>query len=397
MTIPQAAHVCIFPGGQAGMALYSYKLANALTKYCRKVSLLVDDAYELNHAPTRFHLVKVLSSRNVYGALARNRLLRIFNILFSHLYNWYQLFYFIRKDSADIVHLQPQFYIVDWLAVVLLKVTGKKVVVTVHDAIPHSYYTSLTGVEKKLLQCIYCNTDKLIVHADANRVKLLETYPIRDEKVVVIPHGEYSLNGISTPVTETDARNFLKLAPGQKVILFFGFIRKNKGLEILLHAFEVLAEKDMDAVLVVAGALIQGATFTPYESTLSRMKHANRVRVFARYIAHEEIPLFFLPADVVALPYLEFGSQSGVAHLATGFGKPVVASCVGGLPELFEDGKTGFLVPPGDVKKLSDALYRLLQDNTLRKDMGRQAYMVSSNKYTWDSIAKSTAEKAYVS
>jgi glycosyltransferase involved in cell wall biosynthesis len=378
------------------MALYSYKLANALVEYGVQVSLLVDDCYELNQAPARFNKVKILSSRNVCGILFQNRLVRIFNILFSHIYNWCKLFSFVRRIPQDIIHIQPQFYLVDWLPLALLKISDRKVVITVHDAVPHGYYTRFTGVEKKILQFVYNKADKLIIHANANRKKLLETYSVEKEKVVVIPHGEYSLRGISSHITEKEARAFLKLEPEHKVALFFGFIRRNKGLDVLLKAFDEVSEKLPNAALVVAGSLIQGATFSPYESIINKMKHRDKVLLFVRYIQHEELPLFFLPADVVVVPYLRFGSQSGVVHLAQGFGKPVIAANAGGLPELVEHNKTGVLVPPGDVGKLADALHLLLRDDRLRMDMGARARITGGEKFSWRDIARATVEKVYM-
>ena len=101
------------------------------------------------------------------------------------------------------------------------------------------------------------------------------------------------------------------------------------------------------------------------------MDHAERVVVHNEYIPDERRSQLFRQASVVVLPYVE-ASQSGVIPLAYSFMKPVVATTVGGLPEMVEDGRTGYLVPPRDERALADAIVRLLRDKTLCLQMGLQ-------------------------
>ena len=187
----------------------------------------------------------------------------------------------------------------------------------------------------------------------------------------------------------------LNIRENQRVILFFGYIRRIKGVDILLKAFDQVAESFPDVVLVIAGSVIEGQSFSEYDQIMSRMRHRSRIRCFIRYVEHEDIPIFFTSADIVVLPYVEFFAQSGVLHLAQGFGKAVVVTDVGGLPEAVENGKNGLVVPPGDVESLAGAMTYLLENQSLRIEMEQRAREMAMERFSWGSIAKATIEKAY--
>jgi glycosyltransferase involved in cell wall biosynthesis len=102
------------------------------------------------------------------------------------------------------------------------------------------------------------------------------------------------------------------------------------------------------------------------------MANPERFTVINRYVPADEQAALFREAAVVVLPYLE-ASQSGVVPIACAFGKPVVVTDVGGLPEVVEDGVTGFVVAPGDETALADAIVRVLSDDDLRRRLGDNA------------------------
>lgn len=390
------ARVYMYPAGQAGMALYSYKLANALADQGLQVTLFVDDQYELDSLPARFNKIKVLSSKNVSIGSNQHPIIRIANIVGAHLHNWYEFYHYVKKHRPEIIHIQPQFYLVDWHILSHLKKTNTKLVLTVHDVIPHKFYTRHFGwLELLILQYMYNKADRLIVHAETNKQQLLASFSVDEHKVVVVPHGEYSLAGISQEISDTGARSALNLKDNDKVILYFGYIRKTKGIDILLKAFDRVAERFSDVVLVITGSVIQGESFSEHRQIINKMKCRSRIKCFLKYVEHQHVPIFFTPADIVVLPYLEFHSQSGVLHLAHGFGKPVIVSNVGGLPEVVEDHETGLIVPPGDVNRLAEAMGCLLENEGLRIKIGQRAREMAMERFSWEIIAKATIEKAY--
>jgi glycosyltransferase involved in cell wall biosynthesis len=101
------------------------------------------------------------------------------------------------------------------------------------------------------------------------------------------------------------------------------------------------------------------------------------------------IARLFQEASIVALPYVE-ASQSAVLAIAQAFGKPVVATAVGGIPEVVEHGETGYLVPPRDSYSLAEAIVTLLQDPGLRQEMGHKALQKAESELSWPHIARKT-------
>ncbi len=104
----------------------------------------------------------------------------------------------------------------------------------------------------------------------------------------------------------------------------------------------------------------------------------------------EEVGLYYSAADVIALPYTEC-YQSAVLYMAYSFAKPVVASAVGGLAEVVEDGVTGLVVPPADAEQLADALVLLLEDVEMARRMGERGRGLVETKFGWSEIARQTA------
>ena len=146
-------------------------------------------------------------------------------------------------------------------------------------------------------------------------------------------------------------------------VLFFGRIWQYKGLEYLIRAEPLIAAEVPDLRIVIAG---EGEDFTRYRRL---MVHPERFVVHNEYVTEEQCRTLFRQASLVALPYIE-ASQSGVIPLAYTFKKPVVATTVGGLPEMVDDGRTGYLVPPRDEQALASAIVRLLRDRPLCRHMG---------------------------
>jgi glycosyltransferase involved in cell wall biosynthesis len=387
----------MYPAGHAGVALYTYKLANALAGKGLRVTLFGDDQYELDHLSAKFNKANILSSK--YEGIKTNKgtIARIVGIIGAHFYNSYKVYSYVRKDRPEIVHLHSFFfYPIEWCFLNRLKRTKARIILTVHNVVPYRFYIPLLRrLELAILQYIYNMADKLIVHSETNRRQLLANFSVEKDKVAVIPHGEYSLDWIYERASGGEARQRLDITENQKVILFFGYIRKIKGIDVLLKAFDRVAESFPNVVLVIAGSVIEGQSFSEYEQIMSRMRHRSRIRCFIRYVEHEDIPIFFTSADIVVLPYVEFSAQSGVLHLAQGFGKAVIVTDVGGLPEVVEDHETGVIVPPGDVDQLAKAMSYLLENDGPRIEMGQRGREIATNRFSWETIAKATIEKAY--
>jgi glycosyltransferase involved in cell wall biosynthesis len=194
------------------------------------------------------------------------------------------------------------------------------------------------------------------------------------QKVHVIPMLALGEDRASIRVQEDD-----------NMILFFGRIWEYKGLEYLIRAEPLITSQVPDVKIVIAG---RGEDFSRYRRL---MVHPEQFTIYNEYISDEKREELFRQASVVALPYID-ASQSAVIPIAYTFAKPVVATRVGGLPELVDHGQTGYLVPPRDERALAEALVRLLQDKNLRHQLGANAKQKIDTECAPSIVASKTLE-----
>ena len=169
-----------------------------------------------------------------------------------------------------------------------------------------------------------------------------------------VPHPVYAQYGAAGR-DRASARARTKL--DGDVLLFFGFVRRYKGLDVLIEALpKVLASRKV--TLVVAGEFYEPVE--PLRARIAQLGLGDRVRVLDRYVPDEEVGDLVAAADCVVLPYRS-ATQSGVVLVAYAGGCPVISTAVGGLPEVVDDGVTGFLVPPENPGALADAILRFYE------------------------------------
>lgn len=247
-------------------------------------------------------------------------------------------------------------------------------IITVHN--PISLQTKrhlLLLLSDIVVNALYVRrADIAIVHG--NQLKEILSKKVPEEKIKVIPHGDYSF-------FKKWKKNNVK---EDKSVLFFGFIAPRKGIRYLIKAEPLIAERISDAKIVIAGK----GDFKKYEKGI---KNKNCFEIHNKTIPNEQVAELFQRASVVVLPYIK-ASQSGIIPIAYGFKKPVVVTNVGSMPEVVDNGKTGFIVPPKDSEALAEAIIKLLKDDKLRKEMGETAYKKMKEELSWDKIAEKTIE-----
>lgn len=177
--------------------------------------------------------------------------------------------------------------------------------------------------------------------------------------VIVIPHGSESELRAGK-----DVRSVTETEP---VVLFFGVWSKYKGIDVLLDAFALVRAECPDARLILAGA--PGADID-VAALLVRAGEVGNVDPRPGYVPADAVAPLVESARVVVTPYIR-ATQSGVAHLAFTFGRPVIASAIGDLPEAIEDGVSGLLVAAGDTEELAGAMLRILRDPALAARLGK--------------------------
>lgn len=274
------------------------------------------------------------------------------------------------RRQPDLVHWQ--WVTIPWLDAASVAASSRAPrVFTLHYPLPASRLGHLR--ERALLR----RMDAVIVHSESGAEALREQVGLDPRRVHVVPHGAFDY--LTRLPEERPLPADLAEASGP-VVLFFGLVRPYKGVDVLLEAV-----REMEGVEV----WIVGMPRMPLEPLrdLAARSHAT-VRFVPRFITDPEIPAYFRRADLVVLPYHEI-EQSGVLYTSLAFGKPTVASSVGGFVDV---GATGAvrLVPPGDPANLRDALGELLIDENARARLGAAAVDAALTRYSWDAIAART-------
>jgi glycosyltransferase involved in cell wall biosynthesis len=168
----------------------------------------------------------------------------------------------------------------------------------------------------------------------------------------------------------------------EKIVLFFGYIKQYKGLGLLLKSFPELLEKLPNTRLLIVGEVYGDAK--QYCDLIDKLKIKNKVTFIREFVPNEEVEKYFLAADVLALPYKQ-ATQSGVAQIAFSFGKGVVVTPVGGLPEIVQEGKTGIVANSMDPKDLASALTEFFK---LDKTEINRYTLEESDKLSWQSFCE---------
>ncbi|GAA0547890.1 glycosyltransferase [Chitinophaga japonensis] len=196
----------------------------------------------------------------------------------------------------------------------------------------------------------------------------------------IIPHPIYDSYGPILPRQE--ARAYLQLDPQKRYLLFFGFIRPYKGLDLLLQAMADERLRRLDIHLVVAGEFYEDAA--PYHQLLQQLQLGDRVLLHTDFIPNEAVKYYFCAADLVVQPY-KSATQSGISQIAYHFERPMVVTDVGGLAETIPDGKVGFRCAP-EPAAIAAAVERYFLDNR-EADM-TAALRVEKQQYSWHRLAK---------
>jgi glycosyltransferase involved in cell wall biosynthesis len=268
-----------------------------------------------------------------------------------------------------VIHLQQGHL---WFNLALPLFGKKPLVLTIHDPRYHVGDRESQKTPQIIMDFGFHHADQLIVHSKQSKQVVVEQLRIPAEIVQFIPLIALGDDAAQDQIQEDNS-----------LILFFGRIWEYKGLEYLIRAEPLITAQVPEARIVIAG---QGEDFARYRRM---MVHPEHFIVYNEYVLPDKRKELFRQASIVALPYID-ASQSGVIPVAYTFAKPVVATAVGGLPEMVDHGQTGYLVPPRDEKALADAIVRLLQDKELRYRLGTNGKRKIDTEYSPEVVAQQT-------
>ncbi len=242
-------------------------------------------------------------------------------------------------------------------------------------------------------QSVLKSADRIIAATPAEMAQLQWLYQADIRKIVVIPPGVDI--GRFYPISPDEAKEFIGVPPCDRMILFVGRIEPLKGLDVLLESIAHLRQSDSLGEIRFCLVVIGGEMETDNEMMSAEMTRIQALGeqyglqdlvAFLGKRGQDTLPYYYSAAEVVVVPshYESFGM---VALEAMACGTPVVASQVGGLAYLVQDGVTGYTVPVDDPQSLAERLMSLLSDPVLRNQMGQQAVQYAQG-YAWKHIAQ---------
>ena len=292
--------------------------------------------------------------------------------------SWLVVFFKTKKYNPELLVFPwwvsfwtPQF----WSISLLIKAfTRIKILFLCHNVVEHE-----SGFfDRVCTRVVLSLGDYFIVHSKEDFRNLKKMFPYC--KVKESFHPTYEVFS-SERMSKYEAQQKIEVKGG-RILLFFGFVRKYKGLKYLLEALPTILE-NTDVKLMVVGEFWNDKE--EYLKSINELDISNNVIVIDKYIPNEDIGLYFSAADIVMLPYIS-GTGSGVVQVAFGFNKPVIATDVGCLSEVVEPGKTGYVVESCNPQAIADAVTRFYKEDKEAEFVKR--IIEEKDKFSWDRMVE---------
>lgn len=292
-------------------------------------------------------------------------------------FTWRKTYQYILKQKPDFVVLRF------WLPLMApalgtiakkLRKNGVKVIAITDNVIPHE---SKPG--DKLLTKYFLKQCHAFVAMSNSVLEDIRTF-IKNPNTKFIPHPIYDIFG--TAVSKEEARNHLNIEHNEKVVLFFGFVRKYKGLDLLLEAFGKEELKSQNIKLIVAGEFYENEE--PYITRIKELGIEDSVILRKDFIPLDEVKYYFCAADIIAQPY-KTATQSGVTQIGYHFNKPMLVTNVGGLSEIIPHNKVGYVCNVDSVS-IAKSLCDFFENNRIIEFTTN--VIEEKKKFSWDNMVK---------
>jgi glycosyltransferase involved in cell wall biosynthesis len=285
--------------------------------------------------------------------------------------NWIKIGLKLYREKPDLIIVR---YWIPFLAPCLgtiLKIAKKnnhtKVISIVDNMIPHEKRMG----DRLLTQYFVKTVDGFIAMSEKvkNDIKTFSHKPVS-----ISPHPIF--NHFGDPITKMEARTQLGLSQEKKIILFFGYIRKYKGLDLLIQAMSSESIKKLNIQLMIVGEFYEDAR--TYHDLVISLGLQNQISFYSNYIPDGEVKNYVCSADFIIQPYKN-ATQSGVTPLAYHFEKPMLVTNVGGLADTVPNLKTGIVVEPttNAIVKGIETLYELGENHFIPN------IIEEKKKYSW--------------
>lgn len=292
-------------------------------------------------------------------------------------FNWILVGKAIKKMNPDLIIIpwwHPYFAPFYWSLCKMVK--RIKIMFLCHNVFPHERFI----LDKFLTKRVLKQGDYFIVQSNEDADDLMSVIEKPNYQRTVLPtYNAFKLS----QMTKEEARVQLNLSQTEKVLLFFGFVREYKGLQYLIKALPQVIKKHNDLKLLIVGDF--GNSKEKYMKLMEENQVTSYIQVYDDYIPDKEVQKFFTASDLVVLPYTS-ATQSAIVQTAYGFEIPVIATNVGGLPEVVIDNKTGYVVESQNYSQLSQAIERYFDENKEQEFI--RNIRDESYKYSWERIVE---------
>lgn len=294
--------------------------------------------------------------------------------------HWIEGYFFVPHHK--LLALLKSFVFISYLIFVRY-VVRRKIVITLHNLVPHVRLYPL--LVNRIFTLSLKLADGVIVHNNYSKKMACRMYNTSEGKIRVIPHGNF-ISYYANQITKDEAREKLKIPKDKFILLSFGGIRSNKGLEDLLTILEDIFIDEKDLFLVVGGKCDDAILERRLKEFSNKFKQNSLVR--SKYIPNEDIQIFMNASDVGILPYQEI-TTSGALLLYMSFKKPVIVPDLEPIEELLQS--SGIYYRQGDNKDLARVILEAKSGSYNLEKLSQEVFQISQ-KYQWENIAEKTVE-----
>ena len=290
--------------------------------------------------------------------------------------NWLRVGKMLQKEKSDLIVIKYWLpFFAPCFGTILKKIRGQTMIISILDnIIPHEkrvgdwYFTKYFVKQIDGFITMSKNVLKDLALFDTNKPRAYSPHPL--------------FNNFGKKISKEQALNNLKLCASKRYILFFGIIRKYKGLELLINAFSDPYFRNKDIELVIVGEFYTNKK--PYMKLINNHPFKEKINLVEGFVPNEEVKNFFCASNIIVQPYLS-ATQSGVSQIAYHFNTPMIVTDVGGLRELCPEGKVGFVVKP-QAEEIAKTLKKFFENPHYQREMEAEIEN-EKKKYSWDILA----------
>ena len=266
-----------------------------------------------------------------------------------------------------------------------VKILFGKVVLTVHDVSSFSNSSNSPIIGK----LIYQLTDLIITHNEFSKSEILNVNSNLSSCISIVPHGNYT-SFINIQFDKEKSKEQLGIPNNRRILLFFGMIKKVKGLEILLFSLKDVIKRNPDVLLVIAGKPWED-DFSTYQKIIDENNLSEYILLHTKFIPQQDVGHYYCASDLIVLPYKK-NYQSGVLMMALSYKRPALVSNLPSLKEIISDNETGFLFKTENVSDLTSKLNIILSDEGLMERVRLNGAELINTKYDWGEIGRQTRQ-----